>query len=93
MDKFHHVLETSADDIARITRECRSGEIGCIECKEILANVINSILELISKRRKTISDLGPSYIEEVMSDGGAKAREVIQKTVAEAKELVGIPSY
>ncbi|MFA6048129.1 MAG: tryptophan--tRNA ligase [Parcubacteria group bacterium] len=90
---FHHALETPVGDITRITRECKSGEIGCIECKEILAKVVNDILRPINERREQIIGLGASYIDEVMHDGGLRARKVIQQTVAEAKELVGVPLY
>ena len=90
---FHHALETPVNNIIRITKECKSGEIGCIECKEILAKVVNEILAPIKEKRGRIISLGASYIDEVMHNGGLRARKVIQQTVAEAKELVGIPCY
>lgn len=90
---FHHALETPVDDIARITKECKSGEIGCVECKQILAKAVNRVLEPINERREQIVRLGTGYIDDVLHDGGLRARKVIQRTVAEAKDLVGIPCY
>ncbi|MFZ2226798.1 MAG: tryptophan--tRNA ligase [Candidatus Moraniibacteriota bacterium] len=90
---FHHALQTAPLDIARITKECKTGEIGCVECKEILSKVVNDILAPIHERRAKIIGMGTNYIDDVLHEGGLRARKVIQKTVNEAKELVGIPCY
>ena len=72
---------------------CKKGEIGCVECKKILADVIDNILVPIHEKREQIIKLGEDYIDDILREGGLRAREVVQKTVAEAKNLVGVPFY
>jgi len=88
-----HTLFSDGEEIARITKECRTAEIGCVECKDILTKRLNALLEEIQTRREKFEAEGPDFINELVRKGGIRARRRIQKTLGEVKELVGVPAY
>ena len=74
------------DDIAR---RCRSADIGCVECKTLLANEINSTLKPFRERRATLATK-PRYIADVLADGASRARAIARKTIREVKQKMGL---
>jgi hypothetical protein len=52
-----------------------------------------SLLEPIQERYRDIVRLGDDYIDDILTDGGCRARELINPRVARAKELMGLRSY
>ena len=51
-----HKVFSSPEDIARINRECRTAEIGCVECKKLLFNNMMAHLEPIQQRARELRD-------------------------------------
>ena len=74
------------DDIAA---RCRSAEIGCVDCKTLLAEAINSALKPFRERRAALA-AKPEYIAEVLADGARRARVIARKTLKEAKQKMGL---
>ena len=82
---FHlHKIFTpaSADEIAS---ECRSAGIGCVTCKNMLAQNIGSTLEPFRERRAVLSSK-PDYIAQVLAQGANRAEFIARKTIREVKE-------
>ena len=50
-----HNLYSPADDVARINRECRCADIGCVECKKMLIPYLNDFLSPIQEKRTLLS--------------------------------------
>jgi tryptophanyl-tRNA synthetase len=75
------------ESIARsgIAEKCRKAEIGCVDCKMILADVINKALKPIRQRRSKLA-ANPDYIATVLADGADSARIIAQKTLTEVKK-------
>ncbi len=74
------------DDIAQ---QCRSAKIGCVDCKMLLAQEINSALRPFRERRAALADK-PQYITDVLADGAERARVIARKTLKEAKQKMGL---
>jgi len=74
------------DDIAD---QCRSAKIGCVDCKQLLAQEINSTLKPLRERRAAI-DAKPRYITEVLADGAQRARVIAKETLKEVKQKMGL---
>jgi len=74
------------DDIA--TR-CRSAEIGCVDCKMLLAQEINTTLKPFRERRAAL-DAKPQYITDVLADGAQRARLIAGETIREVKQKMGL---
>ncbi len=70
----------SPGDVERIEATCRTGELGCVECKGILADHVAEYYRGFRERR---AELGarPGIVEEVLAAGAAKARPVARTTL------------
>jgi len=72
-----------------IAEQCKKAEIGCVDCKMLLAEAINSTLKQIRERRAELA-AKPQYIAEVLADGAQRARVIAQKTLTEVKQKMGL---
>jgi tryptophanyl-tRNA synthetase len=74
------------DDIAE---RCRSAKIGCVDCKTLLAQEINSTLKPFRERRAALANK-PQYIADVLADGAYRAKVIARKTLREVKQKMGL---
>ena len=74
------------DDIAD---QCRSANIGCVDCKMLLAQEINSTLKPFRERRAALA-AKPRYITDVLTDGAQRARIIARETITEVKQKMGL---
>ena len=74
------------DDLAK---QCRGAEIGCVDCKNNLAQEINSTLKSFRERRAELAEK-PQYIRDVLADGASRARVIARETMREVKENMGL---
>lgn len=80
----HHKIFSPPDLIQRIDRECRTAEIGCVECKKLMAHHLNEYLAPIQEKRK-IYERDPQKVWDVLAAGTGKARCVAQETMREVR--------
>ena len=72
-----------------IARQCRSAEIGCVDCKMTLAEAINSELKPVREKRAELA-ADPKHIAAILNDGAKRARSIARKTLKEAKKNMGL---
>jgi tryptophanyl-tRNA synthetase len=84
-----HKLYSDNQAVERINRECRTAEIGCVECKEIMARYLINALEPMREKR-AYYETRPHLVDEIMVDGCEKARKVARQTMAEVKAAIKI---
>ncbi len=72
-----------------IAEQCRRAEIGCVDCKMILAREINTTLEPFRERRAALASK-PRYITEVLAEGGQRAQVIARQTLKEVKQKMGL---
>jgi len=84
-----HKLYSDGQTIERINRECRSAEIGCVECKQIMAQNLIKALEPLREKREYY-EAHPALVDDIIADGCEKARRVAHQTMAEVREAVKI---
>jgi tryptophanyl-tRNA synthetase len=82
-----HKVFSSPETIDRVNRECRTAEIGCLDCKKLLAQHLNESLAPIQARRKPYEQ-NPQLVWDILEAGTAKARQVAQATMAEVRAAV-----
>jgi tryptophanyl-tRNA synthetase len=82
-----HKVFSSSETIDRVNRECRTAEIGCLDCKKLLAQHLNESLVPIQERRKPYEQ-DPQRVWDILEAGTAKARQVAQATMAEVRAAV-----
>lgn len=84
-----HKVFSSQDVIDRVNRECRTAEIGCLECKKLVSSCINDRLAPIQQRRKRYEE-NPQLVWNVLEEGTERARKVAQTTMAEVRAAVNL---
>jgi len=82
-----HKIFSVQETIDRVNRECRTAEIGCVDCKKLAAGHLNAFLAPIQERRKPYEQ-DPQEVWDVLEDGTAKARAVAQATMREVRAAV-----
>jgi tryptophanyl-tRNA synthetase len=85
----HHKIFSSREVIERVNRECRTAEIGCVECKKLMATYINQALVPIQSRRKTYED-SPQLVWDVLEEGTERARKAAQCTMTGVRKAVNL---
>ena len=73
---------SQVDDIAA---QCRSAKIGCVDCKKLLAEHINSDLRPFRERRAQLA-AKPQYVTDVLADGAQRAQVIAAETIREVKQ-------
>ncbi len=71
----------SPDDVGRVERECRSGELGCVDCKSLLADHIVEYFRPYRERRAELAT-EPGIAARVLADGAERARPLARETLA-----------
>ena len=84
---LHHFFNPLRLD--EIGRQCRSAEIGCVDCKTLLAAGINTSLQPFRERRAKLATK-PKYIADVLADGAQRARVIARETIKEVKQKMGL---
>jgi tryptophanyl-tRNA synthetase len=82
-----HKIFSAQGTIDRVNRECRTAEIGCVDCKKLSAGHLNASLAPIQERRKPYEQY-PQEVWDVLEEGTAKARAVAQATMREVRAAV-----
>ncbi len=86
-----HKIFSSPEYVQYVDVECRRAGIGCVEDKQALAKSINEALAPFRERRAELSK-NPDYVFDVLREGGKRAREIAQQTMAEVRQAVGLVS-
>ena len=77
-----HFTPSQLDGIAE---QCRTAKIGCVECKTLLAQGINSALKPFHERRAALV-AKPNYVTDVLTDGAQRAGVIAKETIKEVKQ-------
>ena len=75
----------SEAQLAEIYKQCRSAEIGCVDCKKLLAEHLNASLQDLREKRAELA-AKPQHIAEVLADGAQRARVIAQETLSKVKQ-------
>ncbi len=86
--EFHHIFSPQPI-IDQVNRECRTAEIGCIDCKKFVADAMVQRLSPIWEARATLLN-NPRIIEEVVHQGCERATKVSHQTLEEVKAAMKI---
>jgi tryptophanyl-tRNA synthetase len=84
-----HKVYSDQSVIDRVNRECRTAEIGCLDCKKLVSHRINERLAPIQKCRKRYEQ-NPQLVWDILEEGTERARKVAQATMAEVRAAVNL---
>lgn len=84
-----HEIYSDAEMVARIDRECRAAEIGCVECKKLMAESLKKGLTPIkAKRRELEADM--DRVKAIVEAGNSRARGIARETMREVRKAIQI---
>ena len=76
-----------SDNLEALEEDCRGGKIGCVACKKMLAERLESIMTPIRERRKEIINR-PGYIDDILREGAKQAKTKAGTTMEEVRRVV-----
>lgn len=79
-------------DHEEVVAPCKSGELGCVDCKGKLTQCLNERLAPLRERRKKLVEK-PDYVFDVLKDGAQKARRKAQATMDEVRKNMNLVYY
>ena len=84
-----HKIFSGASDVNTVYDECVTAARGCVDCKRHVADSINDYLKELRERREEIKSK-PGYVQEILHEGGKKARAIAVETINEVYEKMGL---
>jgi tryptophanyl-tRNA synthetase len=82
--------EQTAEKRARVDRvslACRTAEIGCVECKALMAEALIEWIEPVRARREAYA-ADPDGVLDILGAGSERARGVARETMSRVREAV-----
>ena len=86
---YLHKIYSETGVIEDVDRDCRTAEIGCVDCKKLLLPRLLESLEPIREEREKLINR-KDYLEDILIEGSKKAREVASETIEEVREKLGL---
>ena len=80
-----HKAFSDSETVTWADAGCRSADIGCVDCKKKLAENVNAKLEPTQRKLDHLRD---DDISDILADGGKRAREVTEETMADVREAM-----
>jgi len=84
-----HKVFSSEQTQANAAEGCRTAGIGCIECKQWLADAVVDALAPIQERRRRY-EADPALVNKILDAGGAKARIRADESMRQVSEVMGL---
>ena len=84
-----HQLYTDPQMVKEIDEQCRTAGIGCVECKQKMAQGLIAALEPIREKR-TYYESRPDLVDDIMTEGSNRARRTAQSTMEDVRAAIKI---
>ncbi len=72
-----------------IAEQCRNAQIGCVDCKKLLAERINATLQTFRERRAVLAS-NPKNVTDILADGDERARVIARETLREVRHSMNL---
>jgi tryptophanyl-tRNA synthetase len=83
----YHKLFSPQPTIDRVNRECRTAEIGCVDCKKLMADNLVTWIEPIQAKRREFESR-PQLVWDILDDGSKRAQKSARKTMKRVREAI-----
>ncbi|MDY6988866.1 MAG: tryptophan--tRNA ligase [Thermodesulfobacteriota bacterium] len=84
-----HQLYSDQETVKGIDPECRQAKIGCVECKQKMAESLIQALAPIREKREYY-EAHPDIVRAIAEKGNRKAQETARQTMEEVRKAVGL---
>jgi len=89
---YHDAFNTNKSEVESFKKKYKEGNIGDVEIKKRLAEVINEFLEPMRKKRSEFENK-PEEIEEILKEGTAKTKKVAEVTMKKVRQAMKIDYF
>jgi tryptophanyl-tRNA synthetase len=72
-----------------IALDCRKARIGCVACKQRLAESLAQKMAPVRERRAAL-EADPALITDVLANGAQRARAIAERTMEQVRRAVGL---
>lgn len=86
-----HLIYTTNPEEA-VAPDCRTGKLGCVDCKMRLAENLNAALAPIREKRRRLEQNG-DYIWDVLKSGAVRARERTSSVMDSVRRAMKLDYY
>ncbi|MBC8043756.1 MAG: tryptophan--tRNA ligase [Rhizobacter sp.] len=83
----YHTKFSTAEMTMEVEAGCRSGALGCVDCKKMCAGSVSTFLAPMLERREQFA-AKPELVKEILTDSEAKANKVAAATMQEVHEAM-----
>ena len=84
-----HKIYCTPEEIAEVSKGCRTAGIGCLDCKKIMIKHVIEELAPIREKRAQLENK-PAEVEQVLAQGNDSARQTAIQTMNEVRETLGL---
>jgi tryptophanyl-tRNA synthetase len=84
-----HRMYSARETVKQVDQECRGAEIGCVECKKMMAENLISALEPVHQQR-AYYETRPDTVRAIIEDGGKAARTVARQTMEQVRAAINL---
>jgi len=82
-----HGFFTSDEGKAEVAEGCRTAGIGCIDCKKVLFEALEKVLDPLREKRAEL-DRQPGLVKQILDAGNDKARKETERTMSDVRDSV-----
>jgi len=76
-------------ELADIEKKCRQAQLGCVECKKRLAEILIQSFQIFREKRKHY-ERNPQLVWDILNKGSQEARKVARITLDEVKKAMNM---
>ncbi len=86
---FYHKIFTPSERTEEIERDCKSGRLGCVDCKKIMFEGLEGFLKPLREKREEVVK-NKELLMEILEEGSKRARRIAQETMEEVRERIRV---
>jgi tryptophanyl-tRNA synthetase len=83
----YHKLFSLPETIAKVDHDCRTAQIGCVDCKKLMAENLVTWIEPIQTRRKEL-EAHPGSVWDILDAGSKKAQKAARRTMKRVRNAI-----
>lgn len=84
-----HGFFSTPEQCHEVAAGCRSAQLGCVDCKKLLADNLERVKGPIRERGAALRSK-PAELDEILAAGAAKARTTAEQTMVLVRERIGL---
>ncbi|NTU90388.1 MAG: tryptophan--tRNA ligase [Chlorobiaceae bacterium] len=83
----YHQRFSAPDTVETVEAGCRSGSLGCVDCKKMCSAAISDELAPMLEKRRYY-EARPELVKQILHDGENRARRIAGQTMAEVRQAM-----